>query len=216
MTVKDFFSFRKNRFFWCNIVAMLVVAVLLLVGTLKGLDMYTRHGEALLVPDVNGLTVEEAANRFREAGMQAVVTDSSYVKEKPAGVVLDQNPAAGKRVKEGRRVYLTINTNSVPMVSVPDVADNSSLRQAEAKLIAAGFRLTEVEWRPGEKDWVYGVKYNMRELGIGEQVPRGALLTLLVGDGTEELPSDSLQTDSIVTIEQTDMDSESVLDDSWF
>lgn len=52
MTIKDFFSFRQNRFFWANILAMAVVVVGLLFGVLKGLDIYTRHGEAVIVPDV--------------------------------------------------------------------------------------------------------------------------------------------------------------------
>lgn len=60
MTIKDFFSFRQNRFFWANILAMAVVVVGLLFGVLKGLDIYTRHGEAVIVPDVKGMGVEEA------------------------------------------------------------------------------------------------------------------------------------------------------------
>ena len=48
MTIKDFFSFRQNRFFWANILAMAVVVVGLLFGVLKGLDIYTRHGEAVI------------------------------------------------------------------------------------------------------------------------------------------------------------------------
>lgn len=40
MTIKDFFSFRQNRFFWANILAMAVVVVGLLFGVLKGLDIY--------------------------------------------------------------------------------------------------------------------------------------------------------------------------------
>ena len=35
MTIKDFFSFRQNRFFWANILAMAVVVVGLLFGVLK-------------------------------------------------------------------------------------------------------------------------------------------------------------------------------------
>ncbi len=58
MTIKDFFSFRQNRFFWANILAMAVVVVGLLFGVLKGLDIYTRHGEAVIVPDVKGMGVE--------------------------------------------------------------------------------------------------------------------------------------------------------------
>ena len=69
MTIKDFFSFRQNRFFWANILAMVVVVAGLLFGVLKGLDIYTRHGEAVVVPDVKGMGVEEAEKMFRNRGL---------------------------------------------------------------------------------------------------------------------------------------------------
>ena len=59
---------------------MVVVAVLIVVGTLKGLDIYTRHGEAVIVPDVKGMSVSEAEKMFRNHGLTCVVSDSSYVK----------------------------------------------------------------------------------------------------------------------------------------
>ena len=216
MTIKEFFSIKKNAFFWFNLLGMVVVGILLIWGTLRGLDSYTRHGEALVVPDVNDMTVAQAEQAFRTNGLVAVVADSNYVSSKPAGVVLDQSPMAGQRVKRGRMIYLTINTYAIPLVNVPDVADNSSLRQAEAKLIAAGFKLAEVEWQSGEKDWVYGVKYKMRELMPGEKVPRGAELSLIVGDGSDEMSTDSLQTDSVILMETVEPEAPAELDDTWF
>ena len=47
MTIKEFFSFKQNKFFWINLIAMVIVVALLLFGVLKGLDIYTRHGEAV-------------------------------------------------------------------------------------------------------------------------------------------------------------------------
>lgn len=140
MTIKDFFSFRQNRFFWANILAMVVVVAGLLFGVLKGLDIYTRHGEAVIVPDVKGMGVEEAEKVFRNRGLVCIVSDSSYVKTLPAGCILEYNPAAGQKVKEGRTIYLTINTIEVPLHIVPDVADNSSLRQAEARIPGFGLQ----------------------------------------------------------------------------
>ena len=216
MKIKEFFSFKKNGFFWLNLLAMAGVAVLLLWGVLRGLDAYTRHGEAQVVPDVNEQTVMQAEEIFKRSGLVAVVADSNYVSSKPAGVVLDQSPSPGQRVKKGRMIYLTINTYSIPLVNVPDVADNSSVRQAEAKLIAAGFKLAEVEWQAGEKDWVYGVKYKMRELMPGEKVPRGAELSLMVGDGSDEMSTESQQTDSVILLEPVEPEAPAELDDTWF
>ena len=215
MTIKEFFSFKANRFFWINIIAMVVVAVLIVVGTLKGLDIYTRHGEAVIVPDVKGMSVSEAEKMFRNHGLVCSVSDTRYVKDKAAGIVLELKPGAGEKVKEGRTVYLTVNTLDVPLRMIPDVADNSSLRQAQAKLLSAGFKLNQVQLVNGEKDWVNGVKYQGRQLTAGEKIPMGASLTLMVGDGAGSMEKDStdvaVDTETPVTSE-----SSSTQEDSWF
>lgn len=102
------------------------------------------------------------------------------------------------------------------MRAIPDVADNSSLRQAQAKVLAAGFKLTEIQLMNGEKDWVYGIKYQGRSLEAGDKVPLGAALTLMVGNGENE----PLESDSIENVEGTEepatSESSSSQDDSWF
>ncbi len=184
MTLKEFFSLKTNKFFWLNIVAMAVIAVMLFFIVFKGLDVYTRHGEGIIVPDVRGMTVKEATDILKKNKLHCVVSDSVYISDKAAGSILDYNPAAGQKVKEGRTIYLTINTMSVPLVVVPDVSDNSSYRQAQAMLIGAGFRMGPSENVVGELDWVYGVKYNGSVLRAGDKAPMGATLSLMVGDGT--------------------------------
>lgn len=224
MTIKEFFSFRQNKYFWVNIIAMVVVVIVLIFVVLKGLDMYTRHGEAVVVPNVKGMGVEEAEKMFRNHGLNCIVSDSNYVKNLPAGVILEYNPAAGQKVKEGRTIYMTINTLDVPMRSVPDVADNSSLRQAQAMIFASGFKLAENQFVAGEKDWVYGVKYQGRQLSTGEKVPAGSTLTLMVGDGGElPMETDSLgmegedeQEDAVAKPTSSNSNKSSASDESWF
>ena len=212
MTIKEFFSFKTNKYFWLNLIAMMAVVILLLFGVLKWLDVYTRHGEAVVVPDVKGMTVGEAEMLLRNHGLVCVVSDSNYVKNKPAGSILELNPSAGQKVKEGRTIYLTINTLDVPLRLVPDVADNSSVRQAQAKILVAGFKLSENELISGEKDWVYGVKYKGRQLNMGDKVPVGATLTLLVGDGETQVQD----SDSLEIVEDAAGTTDVSTDDSWF
>ena len=217
MTIKEFFSFKQNKFFWINLIAMVIVVALLLFGVLKGLDIYTRHGEAVVVPNVKGMGVAEAEKMFRNQGLTCIVSDSSYVKNLPAGCILEHNPAAGQKVKEGRTIYLTLNTLSTPLLVVPDVADNSSLRQAEARILASGFKLNDIEYMAGEKDWVYGVKYQDRVLAMGEKVPMGATLTLMVGNGGEEMQEgDSLSADEGAEPREVVTSESSAADESWF
>lgn len=213
VTFKEFFSFKGNRFFWLNLIAMVVVTVGAVYGTLVGLDIYTHHGESFVVPDVKNKQWAQAEILLRDKHMQGVIIDSTYVKGLPSGIVIDQTPAGGARVKEGRTVYLTVNTSQVPLVKIPDIIDNSSMRQAAAKLKSMGFRLTEPELIAGEQDWVYGIKYIGRELQAGDQVPREALLTLCVGDTHVR---DSLAIDSLNLQLDIPEGEKAKVDDSWF
>jgi beta-lactam-binding protein with PASTA domain len=219
MTIKEFFSFKGNRYFWVNIIGMVVAVFLLIFIVIEGLSLYTHHGDVVEVPDVKGLSLNEARLMLKNHGLDGVVVDSSYVKTMPAGCVLELLPAAGQTVKEGRVIYLTVNTGTAPLYVIPDVADNSSARQARARMIAAGFKLTEDEHISGERDWVYGVKYNGRELRHGEKVPVGATLTLLVGNGGSlPVESDSLDVDDSdePVSHSSSSSSSSTTDDSWF
>ena len=102
MTIKEFFSFKTNKYFWVNIIAMIVVMVVMIFGVLKWLDIHTHHGESVVVPDVKGMTVEEATKMFRNHGLVYVISDTKYVKDKAAGIILELKPGAGEKVKEGR------------------------------------------------------------------------------------------------------------------
>lgn len=216
MTSKEFFSFKTNKFFWSNIIAMIAVVVVMIFGVLKWLDVHTHHGETVVVPDVKGMTVEEAARMFQNQGLVYVISDTRYVKGKTASVILELKPGAGEKVKEGRTIYLTVNTLDVPLRAIPDVADNSSLRQAQAKLLNAGFKLNRVELINGEKDWVYGVEYQGRQLTAGEKIPIGSSLTLIVGDGSGDMSAEDSVDVSADTIEPVTSESSSTQDDSWF
>lgn len=209
--LKDFFSFKQNRFFWLNIIGMVVVILAAIGGTLFWLDAYTHHGQSYLVPNVKHKSLEQAQLLLHNQNMQGVVVDSTYVKELSPGIILEQKPEGGMRVKEGRTIYLTINTREVPRVRIPDIIDNSSVRQAAAKLKAMKFKLTEPELVPGEQDWVYGIKYRGKSLKSGDKVPFEAVLTLCIGNTHLR---DSLATDTLGL--NLGQESEAQVDDSWF
>lgn len=215
ITFKNFFSLKNNKFFWINIMAMIVAIVAVIYGTLFWMDSYTRHGESHVVPSVKRKNIEEAEKILNSQKMKSVIIDSTYVKGEAAGIVLEQTPAPGSRVKEGRSIYLTITTTSIPLIQLPDIIDNSSMRQAAAKLKGMGFKLTEPQFIPGEQDWVYGIKYRGKDLKSGDKVPHEAMLTLCIGNTHLR---DSLAVDSTYiemnAIQQND--EEVKVDDSWF
>ena len=164
--------------------AMALVVILLCVGVGIGLDYYTHHGEGIVVPDLKGMGYDKACHLLAERGLDIVVSDSGYSKQYPANSVLAQTPAFGQKVKQGRIVYVTINSPHSPTFAVPDIVDNSSVREAEARLQAMGFRLTAPLLIDGEKDWVYGILCQGRRISNGDRITMDYPLTLMVGKGT--------------------------------
>ena len=160
MTIKEFFGKLTSKIIWVNLLAMFLIIVAIAVGIWIGLERYTMQG------------------------LVAVVTDSGYNKTLPSGTVLEQTPANNSQVKPGREIYLTINTTRTPTLPMPDIADNSSLREAEARLTAMGFKLSPCEYVDGERDWVYGVKYRGKNIFGGDRISIDAELTLQVGSGS--------------------------------
>ena len=104
-------------------------------------------------------------------------------------------PLPDALVKEGRKIYLVLNTTEAPKQGVPPVIDNCSLREAQFRLKAAGFIVEKVDVIEGEREWVYGVRYEGIELENGAAIPRGSKLTLVVGSG-DLLESDTVRVDA--------------------
>lgn len=183
MKTKEFFGKFCSKFLIGNLIAMVLVVFALLIGVNYGLDWYTHHGEGVRVPDIEGMSVSKARTLLEENGLLLVVTDSGYNKRLPADCVLTQNPGQGLMVKSGHTIYVTINSSSSPSVAIPDVVDNCSYREAEAKLVSLGFKVLPPQYVTGEKDWVYGVSCNGRKVSAGERISIELPLTLLIGSG---------------------------------
>lgn len=204
MDIKVFLDKFKSRFLWGNIIAMFIVVIALFIGVQFWLADYTHHGENIEVPNLYGVSYEEAVDQMSGYGVFVVASDTGYNKKMEANCILVQTPGAGTKVKEGRTIYVTVNSPSSPKVKIPDIIDNSSLREAQARLTAIGFRLSEPRPVEGERDWVYGIVADGRSLQAGDMVSIETPLTLVVGNGIMEEdvednemanPSDSLAMD---------------------
>ena len=195
MESKEFFGKFKSKYLWGNLLAMAITVVLLCVGVKFGLDIYTHHGEGVPVPNITGMTFNNAANLLDRNGLRIMVSDSGYNKRMPADCILAQSPGEGTSVKMGHTIYVTVNSPSSPTVAIPDIIDNSSVREATAKLTALGFKLLEPKIVTGEKDWVYGVVCHGQNLRNGQKVSIEDVLTIQVGDGVMNMNDDIIYTD---------------------
>ncbi|CDA55424.1 PASTA domain-containing protein [Segatella hominis] len=186
MTSSEFFNKFKSKYLWGNLFAMGVVVALLCVGVKFGIELYTHHGEAILIPDIRYKSFADAERILDDAGLQIEVTDTGYVRNLPPDCILEQSPVSGERVKAGRVIYVTINSDHTPTLTIPDVIDNSSLREAMAKLTAMGFKLGAPQYIPGEEDWVYGILVKGKHVVAGDKVSIDAILTVQVGNGQRD------------------------------
>lgn len=186
MESKEFFGKFRSKYLWGNLLAMALTVVLLCVGVKYGLDIYTHHGEGVPVPNLTGMNFENATNLLDRNELRIVVSDSGYNKKLPADCILAQSPGEGTSVKKGHTIYVTVNSPSSPTVAIPDIIDNSSVREATAKLSALGFKLLEPKVVTGEKDWVYGILCRGRRLSTGDRISIELPLTLMIGNGGYE------------------------------
>ena len=196
-------SLRKffSPFLLINLAAMIIVVIGLLIGVHYWLDSYTLHGQGYELPNLYGMDFDEASLQLEKEGLKVVANDTGYNKKMDADVILMQTPGQGTKVKAGRTIYVTINSTLSPKVRIPDIIDNSSFREAQARLSAIGFRLEEPKVIDGERDWVYGVMANGKNLQSGEMVSIETPLMLVIGNGTSEEDEDGedMQLDIPVT-----------------
>lgn len=165
---------------------MAAVIVILVLGTGVAMNIYTHHGESITVPDVKKHSYEASLKVLEDLGFEVVINDTGYVKNLPPGTVLDQLPAPGTKVKSGRIIYLTVNASDSPTLVLPDIIDNCSLREAMARLTALGFKLGQTQFVAGEKDWVYGILVNGKNVSAGDRISIESKLIIQAGNGQRD------------------------------
>lgn len=110
------------------------------------------------MPDLAGLTLNEARREIVNAGLQLESSVSEQAsREQPSGRVIGQNPAAGAPVSEGARVKLTLSTGPGPEerrqvlhVTMPDDERNHVLRIVVKDALGEAEAYTAVH-EPGER-----------------------------------------------------------------
>lgn len=196
MKTSEFMRKLACKSLWLNLLAMAAVIVILVLGTSVAMNLYTHHGETITVPDVKKHSYESSIKMLEDLGLEVVVNDTGYVKNLPPGTILDQLPAPGTQVKSGRIIYLTVNASDSPTLVLPDIIDNCSLREAMARLNALGFKLGPVQFVPGEKDWVYGIVVNGRNVSAGDRISIESKLIIQAGNGQRDSSDSVLMMDS--------------------
>lgn len=169
-----------------NLLGMVLIGIVLVWVALLALNKYTHHGEAVRVPDLAGMSLEEATENVRPLDLTLEIVDSIYTEGMPPGAILRTSPAVGSIIKKHRTLFLTTNTTMVEQIVVPSIYD-SSRRRAEAALRSAGFIDISVKAVPGRyNDLAVEVldRTTGRVLQPGTEVPYNTPITLTVTSTT--------------------------------
>ncbi len=161
--------------------------VLLIVVTLFLLKYYTRHNQLIELPNLYGLTLDEADSILSTASLKHVVIDSVFNLELAPLSVVEQNPTAGSYVKEERRIYLTIVSKNKKQVQLPNLVD-LTLRRATSKLKSIGLEIGEMTFVPDvAKNVVLKQQINGQEVVSGTLLTIGTSVDLVIGDGLSDV-----------------------------
>lgn len=164
-----------------NVAGIAAVFMTVVLGSALFIRINTRHGKEIRVPDLSGMSAAEASALASSKGLSVCVTDSVYIRRMGRGLVYQQNPKAGARVKEGRRILLTINSVTPKKLQMPNLV-GYSMRQAKAELGSRGLLLGHLEY-VGDiaTNNVLGQKYRGAEIRPGTMIESGSRIDLVVG-----------------------------------
>ncbi|MGC2865502.1 Stk1 family PASTA domain-containing Ser/Thr kinase [Corynebacterium glutamicum] len=133
--------------------------------------------EMINIPDVSGMTLEDAARTLEEAGLvlnQNVREENSDDVE--SGLVIDQNPEAGQEVVVGSSVSLTMSSGA-ESIRVPNLT-GMNWSQAEQNLISMGFNPTATYLDSQQPE---GEVLSVSSQGT--ELPKGSSITVEVSNG---------------------------------
>ena len=179
----DFLKFLISKTFLRHLGLAAAIALVLLLSTVIWLKIYTHHGQAILVPDLTGLTEDEVADVIASRNLRYEIIDSVYSQEMPRGTVIKQNPTPSSEVKKNRRVFLTMNAVNPEMVSMPRLV-GLSIRQARLALQNAGLVLGDILYKPD-----YAINNVLQQMHAdsvineGTSIRKGDVIDLVLGMG---------------------------------
>lgn len=166
-----------------NSVLALCLGIILYFITNLSLDIYTRHGQKFIVPNMVGQSVTEAETLALEGELQINVIDSLYMPKQKPGAILVQSPKAGMGVKSGRSIFLTINAFR-PRTDIIPYVTGYSLRQAKNVLENRGFEIEKLVYRSDiATNNVLDERFNGKSIVNGSRLEAelGSKITLIVG-----------------------------------
>ncbi|QDO93852.1 PASTA domain-containing protein [Formosa sediminum] len=180
----SFIKFLTSKTFFLNLLLAVVAIFVLSYLTLRWLDSTTKHGEFETVPDLTGTSISIAKAELEKNNLVMQIQDSAnYNPDYPKFSVIEQDPKPGFKVKENRKIYITLNPSGYRKVLVPELIDRT-FRQAKPTLEALGFQVGTIRYEDNiAKDMVLEVSHNGEKIKQGDMLPKTSKIDLVLGNG---------------------------------
>jgi len=180
----SFLRFLFSRQFIKNILYMLLIILFSVLIGIIALKYITDHGDYVEVPDLKGKTLDSVAIELDKIELKYVILDSgNYNPNYKIFSVLDQQPKFDSKVKEGRKIYLTINSSDFKMVEIPNVI-RTTIRQARKSLESLGFVIGEIEYVDDiGRDEVISISFEGKDLKPGDTLKKTSIIDFKLGNG---------------------------------
>lgn len=177
-------KFLTSKVFFKQLLLAMGAIVVLSFIILRWLSFTTNHGEFETVPELKGKSLSVATIELEEHNLIMEIQDSaSYNPDFPKFSVIGQDPVAGSKVKEDRKIYITVNPSGYRKITVPDLKEKT-YRQAKPTLEALGFKVGKLTYVDNiAKDLVLKVQYKGVDIRPGQKLPKTTAIDLVLGNG---------------------------------
>jgi len=177
-------KFLTSKTFLKQVILAVVAILVLCFLLMQWLKVNTNHGEFIQVPDLMGKTINVAEIELKDNDLRLEIQDSAnYNPKYPKYSVIEQFPLAGAKVKEDRKIYVTVNPSGYRKVVIPNIV-RRTFRQAKPTLEALGFEVGEISYQNDiGKDEVLGMRFEGRPIKEGDTLPMTSKIDLILGNG---------------------------------
>ena len=178
-------SFLKQKKFYINLLMIILLSFIILWLTLKLLNIYTRHDKVYELPDFTGMTTEEVEKTYGKE-YNFILIDSVYSKTEAPGTIVQQDPLAKSKVKQGRNIYYIIVAKTPEKTSMPNLK-NLSLRQALVLLESNGLQVESLKYVDHfARNAICEQRYENSIIKPGTEIVKGSKIMLYVGLGPDQ------------------------------
>ena len=170
---------NKRKIMSYAVIPFFILLILFWIMNSIAMPIVTRHGDEFVLPEFTNQRWVEIQHGLSDLKLKYEITSEEYSPGVEKGIILNQFPIAGTKVKEGRVIKFVLSKGQ-KMVPIPDLA-GLSVRQAMLNLETANLELGEIAWAFSDTLPEKVVVFSYPNAGM--EIPMGSPVNLMVNRG---------------------------------